>query len=134
MIHRDQTCLDHLEGLKVYILGELNVKVLTLTTEDMEGVRLQGEPDSDKLGKRLKGEFKRVAPAIKNLTNHQLEQLQETGEIEILGHTLSRDEIKVGHWREISHFFQFTLGGRGGERAVILKKNYSLKGHMYTVQ
>ena len=28
------------------------------------GVRLKAQPDSDRLGKRLKGEFKKVAAAI----------------------------------------------------------------------
>ena len=52
-----------------------------------------------KLGKRLKGDFKAVAPAIKKLTNEQLEEFQEKGEIEVLGHTLSREDLKVS--REI---------------------------------
>ena len=40
---------------------ELNVRELTLATEDSRyGVRLQGEPDNERLGKRLKGEFKKV--------------------------------------------------------------------------
>ena len=48
-----------------------------------------------KLGQRLKGDFKAVAPAIRKLTNEQLEEFQEKGEIEVLGHALSREDLKV---------------------------------------
>ena len=72
------------------------MKTLTLASEDSRyGVCLQGEPDNERLGKRLKGDFKKVAPAIKKLTNQQLTEFQEKGEIEVLGHTLSKEDIKV---------------------------------------
>ena len=35
------------------------------------------------------------APAVKNLTNEQLNELQEKGEIEVLGHVLTHKDIKV---------------------------------------
>ena len=70
------------------------------------GVRLQAEPNNMKLGKRLKGDFKAVAPAIKKLTNEQLEEFQERGEIEVLGHTLSREDLKV---RELVFFVVVVL-------------------------
>ena len=42
-------------------MQELNVQELSLATEDSQyGVRLQGEPDNERLGKRLKGNFKKV--------------------------------------------------------------------------
>jgi len=96
VIHRDTDCQNHLKGLESYILEELNVKTLTLAAEDSRyGVRLQAEPDNKGLGLRLKGEFKSVAPAIKKLTSKQLEEFQAVGEIEVLGHKLSGDDLKV---------------------------------------
>ena len=72
------------------------MRTLTLAAEDSQyGVRLQAEPNNMKLGKRLKEDFKAVAPAIKKLTNGQLEEFQKKGEIEVLGHTLSREDLKV---------------------------------------
>ena len=54
-----------------YVLQELNVRELTLATEDSQyGVRLQGEPDNERLGKRLKGEFKKVSQDYDTLQNH----------------------------------------------------------------
>lgn len=96
VIHRNPTSQQDLQNLKQYILEELNVRTLTLASEDSKyGVQLQGEPDNERLGKRLKGDFKKVAPAVKNLTNQQLNEFQEKGEIEVLGHTLSQEDIKV---------------------------------------
>ena len=80
------------------------MRTLILAAEDSRyGVRLQAEPDNMKLGKRLKGDFKAIAPAIKKLTNEQLEEFQEKGEIVVLGHTLSREDLKVS--REIEGYF-----------------------------
>ncbi len=54
-----------------------------------------GEPDNERLGKRLKGDFKKVSAAIKCLSSEQLTVLQATGGAVIEGHTLSVDDIKV---------------------------------------
>lgn len=59
---------------------ELNVRQLTLSTDkDKYGIRLRAEPDHMVLGKRLKGAFKAVTAAIKELTSEQLEAFQKTG-------------------------------------------------------
>ena len=54
-----------------------------------------GDPDSERLGKRLKGDLKRVAPAIKALSSQQLYQFQAKGEVIVEGHTLTTQDIKV---------------------------------------
>ena len=96
VIHRDPTCHEQLKQLESYVLEELNVKKLTLAAEDSKyGVHLQGEPDNERLGKRLKGDFKKVAPAIKALKSEQLTALQQSGKITVEGHVLSVDDIKV---------------------------------------
>lgn len=72
------------------------MKELTLAEEDSKyGVKLQGEPDSDRLGKRLKADFRKVAPAVKALSTQQLEEFQEKGEIVVEGHTLTSKDIRV---------------------------------------
>ena len=99
VIHRDPSCQEQLKQLESYVLEELNVKKLTLASEDSKyGVHLQGEPDNERLGKRLKGDFKKVAPAIKALKSDQLTTFQESGEITVEGHTLSLEDIKVSPW------------------------------------
>ena len=72
------------------------MKQLTLATEDSKyGVQLQAEPDSERLGKRLKGDFKKVAPAVKALSNEQLLTFQTEGKVEVEGHELTTEDIKV---------------------------------------
>lgn len=62
-------------------LQELNVRQVTLSTDkDKYGIRLRAEPDHMVLGKRLKGAFKSVMAAIKELTSEQLEEFQKTGQ------------------------------------------------------
>ncbi len=42
------------------------MRSLVLAVDDSDyGVRLVAEPDNDRLGKRLKSDFKAVAPAVK---------------------------------------------------------------------
>lgn len=56
------------------------MRQLTLSTDkDKYGIRLRAEPDHMVLGKRLKGAFKSVTAAIKELKSEQLEGFQKTG-------------------------------------------------------
>lgn len=59
---------------------ELNVRAVTLSADKGRyGVRLRAEPEHTVLGRRLKGAFKPVMAAIKELSSEQLERFQETG-------------------------------------------------------
>lgn len=63
------------------VLQELNVRVLTLSADKARyGVRLRAEPEHTVLGRRLKGAFKPLMAAIKELSSEQLERFQETGQ------------------------------------------------------
>ena len=76
---------------------ELNVRELTVASNESEyGVSLKAEPDPIRLGRRLKGDFKKVAERVKNLTDEELRQFQTTGEMVVEGHTLDSDDINVG--------------------------------------
>lgn len=56
------------------------MRQLTLSTDkDKYGIRLRAEPDHMVLGKRLKGAFKSVTAAIKELKSEQLENFQKMG-------------------------------------------------------
>ena len=88
------------EGYTVHNLNtlsqELNVKVVT-TTSDKEkyGVRMRAEPDHKILGARLKGEFKPVMAAIKELGDADLTQFQKSGQIEVKGHQLGVEDLRL---------------------------------------
>uniref|UniRef100_A0A3Q3AFX2 isoleucine--tRNA ligase n=1 Tax=Kryptolebias marmoratus TaxID=37003 RepID=A0A3Q3AFX2_KRYMA len=96
VIHQDPEALKDIQSLQKYILEELNVRQLTLSTDkDKYGIRLRAEPDHMVLGKRLKGGFKAVTASIKELTNEQLEAFQKTGSIVVDGHELHEEDLRL---------------------------------------
>ena len=53
---------------------ELNVRQLTVTMDKSAyGVKLRAEPDHRQLGKKLGSALKEITPAIKALTDEQIE-------------------------------------------------------------
>ncbi|NXI56672.1 SYIC protein, partial [Chloroceryle aenea] len=96
VIHQDPEALENVRSLEKYVLEELNVRQVTLSTnKDKYGVRLRAEPDHMVLGKRLKGAFKAVMAAIKELKSEQLEKFQETGSIVVEGHELHGEDLRL---------------------------------------
>ncbi|XP_016892283.1 isoleucine--tRNA ligase, cytoplasmic [Cynoglossus semilaevis] len=96
VIHQDPEALKNIQSLQKYILEELNVRQLTLSTDkDKYGIRLRAEPDHMVLGKRLKGAFKAVTASIKELTNEHLETFQKTGSIIVDGHELHEEDLRL---------------------------------------
>ncbi|XP_032893153.1 isoleucine--tRNA ligase, cytoplasmic [Amblyraja radiata] len=96
VIQKDSEALEEIRSLEKYILEELNVRQLTLSTDkDKYGIRLKAEPDNMVLGKRLKGAFKSVAAAIKGLQSVQLEEFQKSGSIIVEGHELHEEDLRL---------------------------------------
>lgn len=112
VIHRDTDVLKDIVSLKSYILEELNVKKLTVTTDKHKyGVTLRAEPDHKTLGARLKGEFKQIIQTIKELSDEQLQKFVATKEIVVQGHKLEEQDLRL--------MFSFT-----GPAAEQLSKRY----------
>uniref|UniRef100_A0A2K5Z204 Isoleucine--tRNA ligase, cytoplasmic n=1 Tax=Mandrillus leucophaeus TaxID=9568 RepID=A0A2K5Z204_MANLE len=96
VIHQDPEALKDIKSLEKYIIEELNVRKVTLSTDKNKyGIRLRAEPDHMVLGKRLKGAFKAVMTSIKQLSNEELEQFQKTGTIVVEGHELHDEDIRL---------------------------------------
>ncbi|NXG14484.1 SYIC protein, partial [Grallaria varia] len=96
VIHQDPEALENIRSLEKYVLEELNVRRVTLSVDkERYGVRLRAEPDHMVLGKRLKGAFKPVMAAIKELKSEQLQQFQETGTIVVEGHELHGEDLRL---------------------------------------
>jgi len=112
VIHRDDNVLRDIVSLKSYILEELNIKKLTVTTDkEKYGVKLRAEPDHKTLGARLKGEFKQIIQAIKDLSDEELQKFVATKEIVVQGHKLEEQDLRL--------MFSFT-----GPAAEQLSKQY----------
>lgn len=96
VINKDEGVLRDISALQNYIKEELNVRTVTVTTDKHKyGVQLRAEPDHKTLGARLKGAFKAVTVAIKELSDDQLMEFQRTGEIEVAGHKLSPEDLRL---------------------------------------
>ncbi|XP_065901118.1 isoleucine--tRNA ligase, cytoplasmic-like isoform X2 [Dysidea avara] len=96
VIHRDQSVRDHVSSLKSYILEELTVKELVVETDEKPyNVQLKAQPNSERLGKRLKRELKKVSAAINAFTEDDIKELQSSGEMVVAGHTLTTEDIKL---------------------------------------
>lgn len=71
IIHNDPEYLRDIELVKQYILEELNVRKITLSSDKLKyGVSLRAEPDHKTLGARLKSAFKDVMADIKVLKSN----------------------------------------------------------------
>ncbi|CAH2312368.1 isoleucine--tRNA ligase, cytoplasmic isoform X1 [Pelobates cultripes] len=96
VIHQDPEALSDIKSLEKYIVEELNVRQVTVSTnKDKYGIRLRAEPDHMVLGKRLKGAFKSVMSAIKELKSDQLEEFQKTGTILVEGQELHEEDLRL---------------------------------------
>jgi isoleucyl-tRNA synthetase len=61
VVNRNQQFLDDVKSLEFYVLRELNVKKLTVSQDKSKyGVQLRASPDMRALGRRLKGDQKKV--------------------------------------------------------------------------
>ncbi|KAL6937847.1 isoleucine--tRNA ligase [Hanseniaspora osmophila] len=109
ILHGDQKYLDHVEALKGYIVEELNVRDLIITSDEAKyNVQYSAVADWPVLGKKLKKDAKKVRDALPKLTSDEVQQYQKTGEITVadiklasgdltVQRGLSEDEIKEGH-------------------------------------
>ncbi|KAM3965585.1 isoleucyl-tRNA synthetase [Aphomia sociella] len=96
VIHRDQTYLDDVKSLESYVLEEMNVRKIQLTSDkEKYGIKLRAEPDHKILGVRLKGNFKAITQALKDLNNEQCEKLVADGSIELLGQNIDVSEVRL---------------------------------------
>lgn len=96
VIHRDETYLRDVKSLEKYVLEEMNVKKVQFTSDkEKYGITLRVEPDHKVLGARLKGDFKAVTQALKDLNNNQCEKLIADGFVELVGNRIDVSEVRV---------------------------------------
>lgn len=96
VIHKDPQYFEDVKRLERYVLEELNVRNIEFSSDkDKYGVTVRAEPDHVVLGKRLKGEFKKVTAAIRKLTSDQCEQFAQTGSCMVEGHQLVTGDLRL---------------------------------------
>eukprot|EP00794_Sanderia_malayensis_P007539 gene7540-8376_t len=98
VIHKDSTYLSDVSSLNSYISEELNVKKLTISSDkEKYGLKLRADADFQILGRRLKGDFKKVLEALKDVKEEELKQFQEIGKLTVAGHELSGTDLKLNY-------------------------------------
>lgn len=96
VIHKDEEYLKDIQALEPFVLGELNARqLITCADKAKYGVKMRAEPDHKTLGLRLKGDFKAVMAAIKQLSDQQIQTALEKGYFEILTHRIELEEVRV---------------------------------------
>ena len=96
VIHKDEQCLKDIRSLERYVMEELNVKAVTLSSDKASyGVTLRAEPDHKTLGARLKGAFKPVMAEIKTLNDAVLTSFVEGESLVIQGHKILPEDIRI---------------------------------------
>lgn len=96
IVHQDPQYIKDIDSLKEYVLSELNVRDLQLTTDKKKfGISLRAEPDHKVLGLRLKQEFKAVTLAIKGLSDAEINEMIQKGHRDICGHNVDVSEIRI---------------------------------------
>ncbi|KAJ1367288.1 Isoleucine--tRNA ligase, cytoplasmic [Parelaphostrongylus tenuis] len=99
VVNRDGQFLDDLKSLEHYILSEVNVRQLTVSSDkDKYGISLKAEPNFRLLGTRLKADQKVVVDYLKNkITEEELEQFLSQGKLIVCGHELTSEEVSVSY-------------------------------------
>ncbi|CAK9440027.1 uncharacterized protein LODBEIA_P41270 [Lodderomyces beijingensis] len=84
------------ESLKEYISGELNVRDIIITDdEDKYGVVYSLLADWPVLGKRLKGDSKKVKAALPNVTSDEVKEFARNGKITVDGVDLFDTDLQI---------------------------------------
>lgn len=96
IIHHDEQYISDILMMRSYIMSELNVRELTVTSDKMAyGVIMRAEPDHKLLGARLKNSFKPVMKAIQSLTDDNIKELMTNGSQQLCGETILLSEVRL---------------------------------------
>ncbi|CAJ2511060.1 Uu.00g066850.m01.CDS01 [Anthostomella pinea] len=96
VLHHDQTYLDDVKSLETYILEELNVRDLVLTSdEEKYNVQYSVTADWPVLGKKLKKDMAKVKKALPNVTSDEVKQYKESKSIVVDGIRLEEGDLRV---------------------------------------
>jgi len=94
ILQSDPKYHESLKPLEEFIVAELNVKKIVYST-DTSRMRRRIIPDMSVLGRRLRNEAPKVVKAIEALSEEQIAEFEKNGVMEVLGHTISKDEAKL---------------------------------------
>lgn len=96
VIHPEQEYLDDIKSLENYILEELNVRDLVLSSdEDKYNVQYSVSADFSVLGKKLKKDAIKVKKALPSLSSQDIKDFLKEGAMLVDGIRLEKDDLIV---------------------------------------
>ncbi|KAJ2451557.1 isoleucine--tRNA ligase [Coemansia sp. RSA 2336] len=96
VIHPDPEYLDDVRGLSKYIVEELNLRNLVLTSEESKyGIKYRAEADYKKLGATLRKDLPRVRKALPSVPSSEIKAAQNGGSLVVDGITLKADDFNI---------------------------------------
>ena len=96
VIHSDPVYLSDLQSLESYILDEVNIQYLELSSDESKyNVVYTCDADWPSLGKKLRKDAPKVRKELATLTSAQVKTFAETGKITVAGIDLEREDLKV---------------------------------------
>lgn len=96
VIHHDDNYITDILTMRQYIITELNVRELTVTSDKKSyGVIMRAEPDHKILGARLKNSFKPIMKAIQSWTDKEIKELMSDGFKEVYGDVVLISEVRL---------------------------------------
>ncbi|KAI7448578.1 isoleucyl-tRNA synthetase, partial [Hortaea werneckii] len=96
VLHQDQQFLDDVKTLQGYILEELNVRDLVLTTEEAKyGVEYSVMADVKSLGMKFKKDAAKIKAALPKLSKDEIHSYLSSGSLTVEGHQLSAEDLRV---------------------------------------
>ncbi|KAI9184458.1 isoleucine--tRNA ligase [Blastocladiella emersonii ATCC 22665] len=96
VLHADPEYLADVQSLEQFVRDELNVRALTLTSdEDKYHVAYRAEADFKVLGIKLRKDMPKVKNGLAKVSSAQVKEFARTGAITVEGIALSADDLKV---------------------------------------
>ncbi|KAJ3369980.1 isoleucine--tRNA ligase [Allomyces arbusculus] len=96
VLHADQEYLADVASLELYVKEELNVRTLTLTSdEDKHHVAYKAEADFKVLGIKLRKDMPKVKNGLAKVSSAAVKEFARTGTLVVEGITLGADDLKV---------------------------------------
>ncbi|KAJ2122784.1 isoleucine--tRNA ligase, partial [Coemansia sp. RSA 788] len=96
VIHPSAEYLNDVRGLSSYIVEELNLRKLDLTSdEEKYGIKYRAEADFKKLGAKLRKDMPRVKKALPDIPSAEIKAVQSGGSLTVDGITLAADDFNV---------------------------------------
>eukprot|EP01102_Stenamoeba_stenopodia_P010924 TRINITY_DN3331_c0_g1_i2.p1 TRINITY_DN3331_c0_g1~~TRINITY_DN3331_c0_g1_i2.p1 ORF type:complete len:1070 (-),score=302.88 TRINITY_DN3331_c0_g1_i2:3045-6254(-) len=97
VVSKNEQLLEALRSCKNYIVEELNLRDVVLTSDEASFVAVKASADMKALGRRLKGDAKNVSVAIDKLTNDEIRSfLANPSSITFPGgHVLALEDLQV---------------------------------------